>query len=100
MKLEPIFTNSYFKCYNEAQGVADAKNLILKTKNTDVTTHLENVLFLCLLILLISVLCLLLKYYLCFYLCFFGNIIYFLTNIFYLLNKAINGPITKGTTML
>lgn len=100
MKLDSKFTNNYFKCYNEAKGVAEAKSLILKKKDTAVTTHLQNIVFFSLIILLISIICLLFKQQCLFYLIAFINMLYFFTNIIYMLEKTITGPHIKGTTMI
>ena len=59
MEIENKVGKNFFKCFNEARGVALAKRRLFKNKKSKTFTYLDNVLMILILLLLISILFLL-----------------------------------------
>ncbi len=99
MKIDMKFKN-YFRSFNEAEGVAMARKLILKSRNPQVTTYLQNFLLIFFFVLLTSIYLLVFGYYEVFYLVFFMDLIFLFLNIFYMLERTIRGNSIDGETSI
>ena len=100
MKIENNAFTNFFKCFNEAQGVAAAKGLILKKRNPKVTTYLQNIILIFAYILLVSLYLLVFDKLFLFALVLFADIIFLFLNIFYMVERCISKDKQKGTTTI
>ena len=100
MKIEDNAFTNFFKCFNEAQGVAAAKSLILKKKNPKVTTYLQNVLLIFAYVLLVSLYLLIFERLFLFSLVLFADLIYLFLNIFYMVERCISKDKQNGFTSI
>ena len=100
MKIEDNAFNNFFKCFNEAQGVASARSLVLKKKNPKVTTYLQNVLLIFAYVFLVSMYLLVFKKLFLFSLILFGDLVYLFLNIFYMIERCTFRFNSRGTTII
>lgn len=100
MKIEDNAFTNFFKCFNEAQGVATAKSLVLKKKNPKVTTYLQNVVLIFLYILLVSLYLLVFKRIFLFSLVLFADLVFLFLNIFYMIERCLSTDKPRGTTTI
>ncbi len=99
MKLESNYTH-YFKCYNEAKGVASAKRWLLKNPHTKVTTHIENICLLLFLFLLLALASFIAHFYLLFTILIYLSVFYFYLNLTIFIVRLINHHHRKYTAEL
>ena len=100
MKIENDFSQNFFKCFNEAQGVATAKRIILKSKNINVTTYLENLFLISILLLLFGVLFLTINNKIIFFLFIFADLLNLFLHTIYISERVINKNNLKGNTII
>ena len=100
MKIENDFSQNFFKCFNEAQGVATAKRIILKSKNINVTTYLENLFLISILLLLFGVLFLTINNKIIFCLFIFADLLNIFLHTIYISERVINKNNLKGNTII
>lgn len=85
MKFEGVVSKDFFKTFNEAKGVAECKNHILKTKKTTSFTYLQSILLVILILLFISGITYFLNLTLLFYTMLIITIFYLIMHISFLI---------------